>query len=68
MAKRIFPMSRIGPRMTEAELFQLRREWINHMRQNRKNCSCYMCGNPRRTRVTKGSNRLTMQERRAVSK
>lgn len=31
-----------------------------------KNCSCDMCCNPRHSDLTKGRERLTMQERRAV--
>jgi hypothetical protein len=40
---------------------------LEHHRQladNRKPCSCWMCGNPRR--YMKGDERQTMQERRAV--
>ena len=33
--------------------------------KNRKPCSCWACGNPRRRR--KGADRKTMQERRAAA-
>ena len=34
--------------------------WANHL----AGCSCPMCRNPRTSRLTKGSERLTVQERR----
>lgn len=37
---------------------------IKQMAENRKPCSCYMCGNPRHHQKDK----LTMQEKRALQK
>lgn len=47
------------------------REWIewyilkNH--SHMANCSCYMCGNPRRVAWNKTKEKLTMQERRVYN-
>ena len=42
---------------------------IRNMRINADNltvCSCEMCGNPRRSELSKGRSRQTRQERRAI--
>ncbi len=36
-------------------------KWANHL----KGCSCYMCCNPRRSKLFSGVGLLTMQERKA---
>ena len=62
---RIF-FTRPEPGKTQADLEALRLRWARHMRQNRKNCSCQMCRNPRHSAYQKGINRLTWQERRQL--
>lgn len=37
---------------------------VNHIKNNRKACSCYMCCNPRRSKISKGKEQLTIQERK----
>lgn len=44
----------------EDENYLLKR--ANKIKKNRKQCSCSMCGNPRKH--YKGKNRLTIQERK----
>jgi hypothetical protein len=39
---------------------------IKRLADNRKPCSCWMCGNPRRSH--KGAERIPIQERRAESR
>lgn len=37
----------------------------NHLRHNRKQCSCEMCCNPRRSKWLSKNMKITQQERRA---
>jgi len=39
---------------------------IGRIARTPKPCSCYMCGNPRRSALGKDKDRLTIQERRAL--
>ena len=41
-----------------------RQKHIKKMAENRKPCSCHMCGNPRHV----GKDKLTMQEKKALQK
>jgi len=42
-------------------------EWLAcRMRDNRKLCSCNMCGNPRRSKSHRGKGKLTLQEIKAL--
>jgi len=47
-----------------------REEWVEdcavRCANNMAKCSCAMCGNPRHRKYSKGSERLTMQERRQL--
>ena len=50
---------------TQADYDLRLRAWAGRTCQNRRSCSCAMCGNPRRSPLTKGKVRLTLAERRA---
>ena len=40
-------------------------QWSARNYNNRKPCSCWMCGNPRK--VFKGKEKITMQERKFIA-
>lgn len=65
LSKLMLPQSLIKVGYTPEMLLQDRIKWARHMQQNRKNCSCAMCCNPRRSPFNKGSHKKTMQERKA---
>jgi hypothetical protein len=60
-AKRIAEALRLDKGFNEAEI----NHWAHRMEKNRKDCSCQMCRNPRHSAYTKGTHKLTMQERKA---
>ena len=62
-------LNRRAKRIYEGWWFDISKNKINHnavrLRDNMKNCSCFMCGNPRRGKGIY-EEVLTMQERKAL--
>ena len=65
VAKMVFPKHHVGIDLSEEKLLKLRQDFMRHNFQNRKQCSCAMCCNPRHSPFYKGLGRLTVQERKA---
>lgn len=63
MGIRILRMPKSSPDGEDLETLD---RWTNRTWQHRKACSCDMCANPRRSRLSKGGQRTTMAERRAI--
>jgi hypothetical protein len=64
-AKTLRLIKRERLKVTAEEIIKM---WARKRRKHRKMCSCNMCCNPRRSKITKGKEKLTQQEKKAITK